>query len=197
MLSRVKFVASLEYARWSPEPSLYRVLFSHGSVIWLNAFLPVKLWPPNRGLSNFWASIPLKQRLNFEIWSFNNAEFLFLWDLLFRKIMEFWKSIFRPSSSSNRQGRSYLRAVFLDLNDSFRTPLLSRVVTKPYNIYRWPWIIVAPKHVLQLGVKASLVIHESWGIKTCGAMRQTFSLNTCVLRFWVKKSTITFFFMML
>ena len=43
MLSRVKFVASLEYARWSPEPSLYRVLFSHGSVILVECLPPSQI----------------------------------------------------------------------------------------------------------------------------------------------------------
>lgn len=43
MLSRVEFVASLEYARWSPEPSLYRVLFSHGSVILVECLPPSQI----------------------------------------------------------------------------------------------------------------------------------------------------------
>ena len=72
------FVASLEHARWRLEPSLYRVLFSH---TWLCNFgwMPSsqsKLRSPNRGPSNLQTSTPLKQRLNFEIWSFNKAEFL-------------------------------------------------------------------------------------------------------------------------
>ena len=73
------FLASLGHTRWGPEPSLYRVLFSH---TWLCNFgwMPSsqsKLRPPNRGLPNLRTSISLKQRLNSEICRFNKAEFLF------------------------------------------------------------------------------------------------------------------------
>ena len=72
------FLASLGHTRWGPEPSLYRVLFSH---TWLCNFgrMPFsqsKLRPPNRGLPNLRTSISLNQRLNSEICRFNKAEFL-------------------------------------------------------------------------------------------------------------------------
>ena len=43
MLSRVKFIVSLEHARWSPEPSHYRELFSDGSVILVECLPPSQI----------------------------------------------------------------------------------------------------------------------------------------------------------
>ena len=141
------FLASLGHTRWGPEPSLYRVLFSHTWLCnfrWMPSSLS-KLRPPNRGLPYLRTSISLKQRLNVTL--------------------RFVDSI-RLNSCFSGVHFSVKEAI-LDLNGSFRTPLLSLVATKPYNIYRWPWIIVAVRVLRMKVLIFSARSLESWA--TCSA----------------------------